>query len=122
VSATGARVVVLRDTLYLPEQPVACLRAHPKEEQKCVWRRDAVLRQIRYPFANFDQVEGDVTVVDVDDKIRDATLCPLVRDGTVIMFDWANLSRDIRQDARADLRGSHERERRPLVGQAESDG
>jgi hypothetical protein len=51
-----------------------------------------VLRPQRYPFADLDQVEGDITVVDIADRMCEATLCPLVRDGMVIMFDRAHLS------------------------------
>jgi hypothetical protein len=86
------RILVMRDTPWLPEEPARCLLRHPGDEAACAWRRDTVMRTPSYPQADLAALSPRVEVIDLNDQICDGPICPAVQQGAVVMYDQQHLT------------------------------
>jgi peptidoglycan/LPS O-acetylase OafA/YrhL len=88
----AGRILVIRDTPWLPEEPARCLLRHPRNEDACVWRRESVSRASSYPRADLAALSPRVEIIDLTDQICDGSICPAVRRGAVVMYDQQHLT------------------------------
>jgi hypothetical protein len=88
-SGSNARLVLLRDTPQLSEDPLDCF--FRRRAERCAWVRQAVLGPDTYPLADYAGQDG-VSVLDLSDLICDPRSCPAFRDGLIVMRDSHHLT------------------------------
>ena len=82
--ADAAPTIAMRDTPWLPENPVACLRK-TQDPARCVW--PAMRSANNYPRTPDAEMPPRVRVLDLVENVCPAAQCHAVLDGRVVMFD-----------------------------------
>jgi len=87
IEGTRARIVLVRDIVNAPQEPVSCLLENPGNEASCSWAR----RETAYPMGTY---EGNprIKVVDANNNICASGTCKAVLEGRVVMRDKHHLT------------------------------
>jgi hypothetical protein len=89
--STAGPVVVVRDTLTLPEAPITCLR-RTKNPKACKWQMKDRLSAKSYPLSTAQQLPGNVTILDLNSQLCPNQECQAVVGTVVTMFDKHHLT------------------------------
>jgi hypothetical protein len=93
IAATGARVVMVADTPWLPEDPIDCLIENSRRTWLCRWPEQDVLPRNGFPWSfEHDKPPPGVNVVDLSDKLCWDGFCYAANDTHVIMRDRDHLT------------------------------
>ena len=90
VTATGAGVLVIRDTPNFPTSVPDCVAAAP--DRTCTVPRATGIERDPLAEAASADGSGQVTVLDVDDLLCDASVCHGVVGAAIVMFDHGHLT------------------------------
>lgn len=94
ILATGAQVVAIADTPWLPQDPLECLMEKSARTWLCRWPMSAVFSPWRFPSSfPHDRPPQGVTVLDLADQLCWDGFCHAASDNYVIMRDRNHITR-----------------------------
>ncbi|MFM1814785.1 MAG: hypothetical protein RLZ98_1480 [Pseudomonadota bacterium] len=89
--AAVGRTVVMRDTPWLPVDPLKCLRIARSPDQ-CQWPLAQLLASNAYPRTKASDLPANARIVDLNRDVCPGGTCNAVLDGQVVMFDEHHLT------------------------------
>ena len=90
-SEIGIKVILMRDTPWLPEDPLDCLaKANVNDYDECQWLAEQVLKQKPFPWGQHKEL--DAQVVDIEGWICPNGICKALLDGVITMRDRHHLT------------------------------
>ncbi|CAN5202391.1 acyltransferase family protein [soil metagenome] len=88
---SAAKVVLIKDTPVLPEEPLLCLVRNPGHEELCTWPAVSVLSSDAY-IPDLTDFGGRVEILDLNGEICPGGACHAVADGKVIFYDQSHIT------------------------------
>lgn len=94
IIATGARVGLLADTPWLPENPLECLSEHKESLAECRWKEEKAIQQDGFPWSlKSGEAPPGVRVLDLRDQFCWDGYCHAATDRFIIMWDGHHMTR-----------------------------
>jgi peptidoglycan/LPS O-acetylase OafA/YrhL len=93
IRRSDAKVVLMADLVWLPDDPIDCLVSHPTNAKACRWQVEQSLPELRFPWSRPDTGRSSsVQVVDLIPNVCPGGVCFAATRDAVVLRDWHHMT------------------------------